>query len=128
MLEFVVIIVLQVEKRIEANRSENEQTTMTHILRFPPGSSVTFTNLLQKNQFLFPLEMKELDGPSVVEDPLLCTALWRLLLLLGLDFWCLRLYFAGAGEGSVDWVEQSAHKIVQNSVRTFSHDVVEGVE
>jgi hypothetical protein len=32
---------------------------------------------------------KKFYAPAVVEDPLLCTALWRLFLLLLVNFWCL---------------------------------------
>ena len=47
-------------------------------------------------------------APSVVEDPLLCTALWLLLLLLLIDLWGLGLDFACTGEGAVNYIVQTA--------------------
>ena len=79
-----------------------ESGKMTHILRLPPGSVVTFTKLCTSS-------VRQSNGvvryyaPTVVEHPLLSTALRDLLLLLLFDLGGLGLDFASTGEGSVNY-------------------------
>ena len=76
---------------------------MTHILRLPPGSVVTFTKLytISENQSI---HITRYYLPTVVEHPLLSTAFRDLLLLLLFDLGGLGLDFAGTGEGSVNCI------------------------
>ena len=77
----------------------------THILLFPPGSVVTFTKLIIREELVhyryIPLTMKY--TPAIVKDTLLSPAFGRLFLLLLILFWCLTLYFSGTSERSVNW-------------------------
>ena len=72
----------------------------THIRRLPPGSVVTFTNL-ECVSTICATECTK-GPPAVVQDALLCTSLWRFLLLLLLNLGCLRLDLAGSSERSVN--------------------------
>ena len=75
---------------------------MTHILRLPPGSVVTLTKLYttSENQSI---HITRYYLPTVVEHPLLSTALRHLLLLLLFDLGGLRLDLAGTGERAVNY-------------------------
>lgn len=78
----------------------------THILRLPPGRVVTFTKLYEWHEHKsieIVLDIPEENAPAIVDDALLSTSLWCLLLLLLFDLGGLRLDFAGTGEGSVNW-------------------------
>jgi hypothetical protein len=89
-----------VKDRSAADKVIKEACATTHILRLPPGSVVTFTNL-QTSQLEIQSGWKRYK-PAVVQDTLLRTALGGFLLLLLVNLWCLRLDLTGTRERSVN--------------------------
>ncbi|KIO10867.1 hypothetical protein M404DRAFT_879324 [Pisolithus tinctorius Marx 270] len=100
----------------------------THILRLPPVSVVTFTNLKNHipSEICFDGIKAVVHSPAVVQETLLSTALWRFLLLLLLYFGCLRFNLTGSGERSVNCTPIASFVTAVNftdvqGLHTFAH-------
>jgi hypothetical protein len=94
----------KVKEAWKRNKTMRSRRGMTHILRLPPGSVVTFTKLQKSMSPCDKICEQTCHSPTIVEYALLCTTFGGFLLLLGLYLRCLRFDFACTSERAVNYI------------------------